>query len=84
MFLSISLSFLLVLYINLRFSTLSRGCCLRPIINVTNTVLFFQVAASEVLPASMFIPVPGPEKDTQTAPPSIANSNSDDTKKHTG
>lgn len=79
-----SLSFVLFIYIHLSCSTLSGGYCLRHIINVTNTVLFFQVAASEVLPASMFMPVPGPEKDTQTAPPSIANSNSDDTKKQTG
>ncbi len=45
---------------------------------------FFQVAASEGLPASMFIPVPGPEKDTQTAPQSMVKSNSDDIKKQTG
>ncbi len=77
----VSLSFTLIWDV-LRF--LSRGYCLRPIINLKYYVFFFQVAASEGLPASMFIPVPGPEKDTQTAPQSMVNSNSDDIKNLTG
>ncbi|XP_057203465.1 zinc finger homeobox protein 3 isoform X2 [Triplophysa rosa] len=43
--------------------------------------LIATVSASEVLPASMFIPVPGPDRDTQNTPQSLTNSNSDDTKK---
>ncbi|XP_051510355.1 zinc finger homeobox protein 3-like isoform X2 [Myxocyprinus asiaticus] len=43
--------------------------------------LIATVAASEVLPASMFIPVPGPDRDTQNTPQS--NSSSEDSKKQT-
>lgn len=46
--------------------------------------LFFQVTASEALPASMFIPVPSPERESQSTPHTIANSNSEDTKKQAG
>lgn len=45
---------------------------------------FFQVTASEALPASMFIPVPGPDRESQSTPHAIANSNSEDTKKQVG
>lgn len=46
--------------------------------------LFFQVTASEALPASMFIPVPSPERESQSTPHATANSNSEDTKKQAG
>ena len=45
-------------------------------------VLSFQVTATEVLPASMFIPVPGPE--AQSTPQATANSSADETKKLNG
>lgn len=47
----------------------------------------FQVAASEVLPASMFLPVPGSEKlahPAQNDPQSLPNSTSEESKKQTG
>lgn len=57
----------------------------RILINTWHTVCFiFQVATSEVLPASMFIPVPGPEKESQNTPQTLSNSTSEDTKKQTG
>lgn len=46
--------------------------------------LFFQVTASEALPASMFIPVPSPDRESQSTPHATANSNSEDTKKQVG
>ncbi|KAK5616548.1 hypothetical protein CRENBAI_007783 [Crenichthys baileyi] len=45
--------------------------------------LIATVTATEVLPASMFIPVPSPDKESQSTPLATANSNSEDTKKQT-
>lgn len=45
---------------------------------------FFQVTPSDVLPASMFIPVPSPDREAQSAPISTANSISEDSKKQVG
>lgn len=44
----------------------------------------FQVTPSDALPASMFIPVPGPDREAQSAPIATANSNSEDSKKQAG
>lgn len=47
--------------------------------------LIFQVTASEVLPESMFIPVPGPDREAQSSTPqATANSSSEDIKKQAG
>ncbi|KAK1891447.1 Zinc finger homeobox protein 3, partial [Dissostichus eleginoides] len=43
--------------------------------------LVASVSASEVLPASMFIPVPSPDRESQSTPHATANSNSEDIKK---
>ncbi|KAF3832635.1 hypothetical protein F7725_026300 [Dissostichus mawsoni] len=40
--------------------------------------LVASVSASEVLPASMFIPVPSPDRESQSTPHATANSNSED------
>uniref|UniRef100_A0A3B3UQJ4 Zinc finger homeobox protein 3 n=1 Tax=Poecilia latipinna TaxID=48699 RepID=A0A3B3UQJ4_9TELE len=45
--------------------------------------LIATVTATEVLPASMFIPVPSPDKESQSTPLATANSISEDTKKQT-
>ncbi|MEQ2177275.1 hypothetical protein GOODEAATRI_001960 [Goodea atripinnis] len=45
--------------------------------------LIATVTATEVLPASMFIPVPSLDKESQSTPLAIANSISEDTKKQT-
>ena len=42
------------------------------------------MTATDVLPASMFIPVPGPDRESQNTPHATANSNSEDTKKQVG
>ncbi|GLD47490.1 zinc finger homeobox protein 3 isoform X1, partial [Lates japonicus] len=43
--------------------------------------LIATVTATEVLPASMFVPVPSPDRESQGTPHATANSNSEDTKK---
>lgn len=43
-----------------------------------------QVTPSDALPASMFIPVPSPDREAQSAPHATANSNSEDSKKPVG
>lgn len=47
-------------------------------------VLFFsQVTPSDALPASMFIPVPSPDRESQSTP-HTANSHFEDSKKQVG
>ncbi|KAM3877016.1 zinc finger homeobox protein 3 [Diretmus argenteus] len=45
--------------------------------------LIATVTATEVLPASMFLPVPGPDRESQSTPQATANSNPEETKKQT-
>lgn len=47
-------------------------------------LFFFQVTPSDALPASMFIPVPSPDREAQSTPIATANSNSEDSKKQAG
>lgn len=52
--------------------------------NFFSPIFAFQVSTSEALPASMFIPVPSPEREAQTTPHATTNSSSEDTKKQAG